>query len=198
MALLRYAITLLLVVAIPAAIGYCLLIHPFARFWRRHGPRTAYLAVLPVITAIMAGMFLLRDRLLARDLGTNGPLALLGILLLVLSGWLRLKLGKHLTVRILVGVPELSAVPGEMLSDGLYARIRHPRYAQMTLALLGYALIANYPAAYAAFLCWCAGISLVARLEERELRDRFGDPYRDYCQRVPRFLPRIRRPFTEP
>ena len=69
MALLRYAIALLLVVAIPAAICYWLLIHPFARFWRRHGPRTAYLAVLPVITAIMAGMFLLRDRLLARDLG---------------------------------------------------------------------------------------------------------------------------------
>jgi protein-S-isoprenylcysteine O-methyltransferase Ste14 len=198
MALLRYAIAVLLVVAVPAAIGYWLLIHPFVRFWRRHGPRTAYLAVLPVIAAIMAGMFLLRSRLLGLDGGTNWPLVGLGSLFLVLSGWLRVKLGKRLTVRILVGVPELSAAPGEMLSDGLYTRIRHPRYLQMTLALLGYALIANYPAAYAAFLCWCAGIALVIRLEERELRDRFGAPYRDYCQRVPCFLPRIRRPFTEP
>lgn len=198
MSVLRYAIALLLVVAIPAAIGFWLLIHPFVRFWRRLGPRTTYLAVLPPVAALILGMFLLRGRLLGLDWGTNWPLVALGSLFLVLSGWLRLKIGKRLTVRILVGLPELSAAPGEMLSDGLFARIRHPRYAQMTLALLGYALIANYPAAYAAFLCWCAGIALVVRLEERELLNRFGARYRDYCQRVPRFLPRIRRPFTEP
>jgi len=35
-----------------------------------------------------------------------------------------------------------------------------------------------------------AGIYAVALLEERELLARFGDEYRTYCRRVPRFIPK--------
>jgi hypothetical protein len=30
-------------------------------------------------------------------------------------------------------------------------------------------------------------------LEERELRDHFGDVYQAYCRKVPRFLPKLNR-----
>ena len=33
---------------------------------------------------------------------------------------------------------------------------------------------------------------LIAVLEERELRDRFGEEYEAYCRKVSRFLPRMR------
>jgi len=194
MDIVRYAIAVMLLAAIPAAILFWLLIHPFARFWRRLGTGRPYVILCPIAFGAMAGMVMMRGRLLAADFGLNIPLALAGLVLLVAAGIMLLTLRKRLTVRVLVGVPELSPEqPGSLITDGIYARIRHPRYVQMTLAILGYALIANYPAVYAAFIVWLAGIYAVALLEERELLDRFGDEYRAYCRRVPRFIPGIRR-----
>jgi len=189
---IRYVIALMLIAAIPAAIFFWLLIHPFARFWRRLGTGCSYFILCPIAFGVMAVMVMLRGRLLAADFGLNIPLALVGLTLLGAAGIMLLTLRKRLTIRVLVGIPELSPEqPGSLITDGIYARIRHPRYVQMTLAILGYALIANYPAVYAAFFLWLAGISAVALLEERELLDRFGEEYRFYCRRVPRFIPKI-------
>ncbi len=190
---IRYVIALLLIVAVPAAIVFWVLIHPFVRFWRRLGAATAYAAVCTVVAMVMVTMVALRDRLLAADFGLSVPLCVVGLVCLALAGWLLVKLRQKLTVRVLVGVPELSSYPGSgpLITDGIYARVRHPRYGQMTLAILGYALIANYPAAYGAFFLWCGGIYVVTVLEERELAARFGAAYRDYASRVPRFVPRL-------
>lgn len=191
---IRYAIALLLIVAVPAAIVFWLLIHPFARFWRRLGAATAYTIVCSAAAVVMATAVALRGRLLAADPGMSIPLGVAGLVCLILSGWLLFKLRQKLTVRVLIGAPELSSDPksGALITDGIYARVRHPRYVQMTLAVLGYALIANYPAAYGAFLLWCAGIYAVVILEERELAARFGAAYSDYAKRTPRFVPRLR------
>jgi hypothetical protein len=35
------------------------------------------------------------------------------------------------------------------------------------------------------------GILVIALLEEKELRDHFGDAYQTYCRAVPRFLPKL-------
>jgi len=189
----RYVIALLLLSAIPAAIVFWLLAHPLVRFWRRLGAPVSYAILCTGAAAVMVGMFLLRSRLLVADYGTNRIFAAIGLVCLVFAGWLLRRLRKHLTVRTLIGVPELApGSGGVLLTGGVYGKVRHPRYLQMTIALLGYALIANYPAVYGALLFWCTGIYLVVLLEERELRERFGEAYRDYCMRVPRFMPRFR------
>lgn len=195
LALIRYWLAVLLVVAIPTAILYWLLIHPFARFWRRFGVGRAYTAVGAILLPVMAGLFLGRGRLLAHSWGTNRLLVALGIICLVGAGWLHRWLFRDLPLRVLLGIPELSAAPGKgtLITTGIYGTVRHPRYLQMDLALLGYALIANYPAVYLLYLLWLAGIRLVVALEERELEARFGEEYRRYRERVPRFIPRRRR-----
>ncbi len=193
MATLRYAIAVILIVAIPAAIVYWLLIHPFVRFWRRLGIRRSYAVLCTVIAGVMVGMFQARELLLAANFGMSYPLTILGLICLAFAGWLLKMLRRQLPTRVLIGVPELAPdrLATAPITDGIYAYIRHPRYVQMTLALVGYALIANYPAAYGAICLWCAGIYAVVLLEERELRARFGESYREYCRRVPRFVPRF-------
>ncbi|MCH7490282.1 MAG: isoprenylcysteine carboxylmethyltransferase family protein, partial [Gemmatimonadetes bacterium] len=99
---------------------------------------------------------------------------------------------KYLTTAILAGIPELSrgGEKGKLLTEGIYGRIRHPRYVEALLGVLGYALIANYLGMYILFVLTVPAIYFIVVLEERELRDRFGSAYEEYSERVPRFFPR--------
>ncbi|UCC67895.1 MAG: hypothetical protein JSV79_12390, partial [Armatimonadota bacterium] len=94
-----------------------------------------------------------------------------------------------------VGVPQLSAgeYRGRLVTDGIYAHIRHPRYVQVGLGLAAVAAFTNYLAVYLIAVAYVPVIYLVVLLEERELRERFGEEYEQYCRRVARFLPRLIR-----
>ena len=190
----RYVLALFLVITLPPLFLYWLLIHPFVNFWRGKGIGPAYTMILSMIVAAMIGLFALRHFLLGIDYGTSYPLAALGVALLIVAGSLRFKLQKHLDLRTLVGFPEIAPdrFPRPLITEGMYARIRHPRYVQLLIALAGYALIANYLAAYLAVALWVPGIYVIAVLEEKELRAHFGDAYDDYCRKVPRFLPKLK------
>jgi protein-S-isoprenylcysteine O-methyltransferase Ste14 len=194
MNLLRYFLAVVLIVSLPPLFLYWCLIHPFVRFWRARGVAAAYSIILTLIGAAMVGLFSVRHHLLTRDWGTNYWLIGLGIVFLVFSGRMRFALQKHLTLATLLGLPEIAPdhYPRKLVTEGLYARVRHPRYLQILIALSGYALISNYFAVYLMVALWIPGIYLIVLLEERELRAHFGTAYEEYCRRVPRFLPALR------
>jgi len=93
-------------------------------------------------------------------------------------------------------LPEIAPdrYPRALVMDGIYSRVRHPRYLQLLIALAGYALIANHLASYVAVALWVPAILVIVALEERELLDHFGQRYANYCRRVPRLIPRVRSP----
>jgi protein-S-isoprenylcysteine O-methyltransferase Ste14 len=179
------------VVSLPPLFLYWLLIHPFVNFWRVKGIGVTYGVVLTVIGAGMIGLFSIRHELLTIDYGTNYTLIVLAVLCLVASGRMHFILRKHVSMKTLLGLPEIAPdrYPRELITQGIYGRTRHPRYLELLIALLGYALIANYLASYFATALWYAGIYVIVVLEERELRAHFGAAYDDYCRKVPRFLP---------
>jgi protein-S-isoprenylcysteine O-methyltransferase Ste14 len=195
---IRYALAVLVVATIPPGIVWWYLVHPFVGFWRRLGSRVTLWLVGAAMVAMMIGLGLSRHALVGADLGMHWPLAGSGLVCVGVA--LRLGIGRkrYLTHRILAGVPELEPrEPGELLTEGPYAVIRHPRYVEVLVGVLGYALLANHVGAYGVFLLSIPGLHLVVLLEEKELATRFGAEYQAYRDRVPRWIPRFgttRRP----
>jgi len=100
---------------------------------------------------------------------------------------------KQLTFRILIGLPELDLKNQEqkLLTEGMFAKMRNPRYVAVVLFGLSMALLTNYVAVYVVFVAFVIGLYAITLLEEKELRARFGTAYEDYCRCVPRFIPRF-------
>lgn len=186
----RYYLALFLTGLIPAMLVYLLLLHALLGVWRRVGVGVAQI----FLWSAVLGVFLLvssaaRDFALA-DFGPNPIFFNAGLVCLALAVWFRVKVSRSIGWRALAGLPEIDPrnYPQRLVTTGPYARVRHPRYLQAFLALIGWALIANHPASYLACALWVPGIWLVVALEEQELAERFGAEFEAYRKRVPKFF----------
>jgi protein-S-isoprenylcysteine O-methyltransferase Ste14 len=90
------------------------------------------------------------------------------------------------------GVVHSPSMHGDaLLADGIYRHTRNPLYLGTLLHTFGVALAMPVSGAFFAIvLLWIFQIRL-ALAEEPFLTARFGEPYRVYAARVPRFLPSI-------
>ena len=188
----RWVVGVLLLVGLPPGLALWFFIHPFARHWRRLGVGWTY-AILSLPTALlMFWTWSSRSWLMGSDGGGSPALAALAVACGVAAAILAVKRRRYLTSARLVGVPELSTAsyPGELLTEGPYARIRHPRYVEVVLASAAYALFSNHTGPYWLVMASLPTMHLLVLLEERELRERFGSAYDEYAARVPRYVPR--------
>ncbi len=173
-----------------------LVVHRFVSFWRRVGTPGTLTVVFLALFGSMAGLYVVRAPLMGNDLGANPLLIGLAVVLLPVAAWIKFKRRKHLTTRILVGVPEFQAggKAGTLLTEGPYAMMRHPRYAEIVLGTVGFVLLANWSGPYLVIAGAILGLHGVVLLEERELAERFGEEYDAYRGRVPRYIPRLGGP----
>lgn len=79
-----------------------------------------------------------------------------------------------------------------MVTEGVYARMRHPQYTGFFLVVFGEGIV-HWPTfvSVVAFPIIILAYTLLARQEEKHMLDRFGDEYREYRRRVPMFFPRL-------
>jgi len=189
----RYVVALLAITAFPAAMLYWVLVHPFVRFWRRLGLVPSYVLLFGIFFAIIGAIYALRGKLLAVEYGTNWLLVGIAGVLFAAGMTVQALAHRQLSVATFVGVPELqpSGKGGRLLQEGIYGRVRHPRYLAVMLGTVAMALFTNYLAAFVLAAIAFPWLYLIIVLEERELLDRFGDEYRSYQQRVPRLIPRL-------
>jgi len=175
---------------------YWLLIHPAVNFWRRVGYRSFWIA-LPVWISIGLPLVLIENFLFSYRLPRNTATYCLGAALLALNFWVGRRVHQKFSFKKLAGLPELN--PGHPLrgivNTGIYARVRHPRYANIMLGFLAFGLLTGgagiFLLAFITFLLYL----IVAPLEERELREQYGPEYESYARTAPRFIPRFwRRP----
>lgn len=188
----RYVFAVLVVTFLPPGLAWWFVVHPFIGFWRRLGPRWTLTLVGAGAILVVTALMLVRDRLVMADLGTHPPLFAPAAALFGIAVWIAVKRRRLLTTHILAGFPELESDGGggALLTEGIYGLIRHPRYVEVAIGTLGYALFANYLGAYLVAAATIPVLHLIVLLEERELADRFGEAYEEYRRRVPRYLPR--------
>ncbi len=191
----RYYVALAMLAFAPGGMLLWFLIHPFVRFWRRVGVRWMMAFCTLFSVSVGLAVFFGRHALLAVNYGTNPWLMALAVPLLVTGMVLRKFLSRQLKPKVLAGWAEVAPqnYGSELLTGGIYARMRHPRYVQVILIFAACALFTNYLASYLFLAGAVVWVHALVPLEEKELRDRFGPEYQDYCARVPRFIPRLRR-----
>jgi protein-S-isoprenylcysteine O-methyltransferase Ste14 len=92
------------------------------------------------------------------------------------------------------GTPLPVDAPRHLVTAGLFAVIRNPIMAAELLVIWGEALyIASWGVTLYAIAISFAAHVMVRRIEEPELRERFGESFEEYCRNVPRWFPRLHR-----
>lgn len=95
------------------------------------------------------------------------------------------------------GWRKIHQAQGGLVTDGVYAWVRHPQYAGLFLITVG--MLVQWPTiiTVATWPLLIAVYYRLARREEREAEARFGEAYRAYRARAPMFVPRL-GPAPEP
>ncbi len=102
-------------------------------------------------------------------------IAFLGLILIV-SGWREVYRARQ---------------QGRLATYGPYRYIRHPQYTGIFLAVFGEGVV-HWPTVFslAAFPVIVLAYMALARKEEQDMIEKFGDEFRQYQRYVPMFLPR--------
>lgn len=102
--------------------------------------------------------------------------------------WARITLGNNYFVSTAISA-QLFA-DHQLVTKGPYAIVRHPMYLGLAIAAWGALLIYfTWTTIYFAFAA--PMLAVRAYREEQALSAEFGDQWREYCKRVPAFLPRL-------
>ena len=91
------------------------------------------------------------------------------------------------------GTPSPTDEPDELVTGGAYAYTRNPMYVAVLLVVVGQALRhRSLSVCWWAVGCWIGFHNRVIQYEEPHLAKKHGVAYERYCERVPRWLPRLR------
>jgi protein-S-isoprenylcysteine O-methyltransferase Ste14 len=92
------------------------------------------------------------------------------------------------------GTPAPVAPPQRLVVTGLYRYVRNPIYVAVVSLIFGQRLFFSSVGVLEYGLAvWLGFFAWVPIFEEPTLRGKFGKDYEDYCARVPRWIPRLRR-----
>jgi protein-S-isoprenylcysteine O-methyltransferase Ste14 len=93
-----------------------------------------------------------------------------------------------------LGTPAPIAPPRHLVVTGLYRYVRNPMYVAVLSVIFGQGLLfGSVPLLEYGLVVWLGFVAFVLAYEEPALRRQFGAEYQEFCARVPRWIPRLRR-----
>ncbi len=145
------------------------------------GPVYVVSILLPTLGAV-----LLRDH----PALTSGRLTSLRLLLMCI-GALFITLSVFIWIQaVIVSKLDENIKKNHLVTSGVYAWVRHPVYSAFMLLCTGMLLIAGNAWFFILpFLYWGLLTVLMQHTEEKWLKDRYGNAYKEYCRRVNRCWP---------
>lgn len=109
-------------------------------------------------------------------------------LIVVVAGLLTTSAGRRALIRSGTNVNPLQPTT-TLVTDGVFGHTRNPLYVGVSVALCGLALIFDLDWVLLLIVPSCVFLHFaVVRREERYLEQKFGDAYRRYKERVPRYF----------
>ena len=111
-------------------------------------------------------------------------------LMLATFGYLIIKLAfKQISLKSFLGFREEKQT--ELITTGIYARVRHPLYTATLLIVIGFVVFSpSYTNAIHA-VCVTLYVFIGAYFEEKKLLKTYGSQYEDYRKRTPFILPKL-------
>jgi len=87
------------------------------------------------------------------------------------------------------GWTQIHAARGALVTDGIYAYVRHPQYTGLFLLIVGF--LVQWPTLLTVLMAPVMLYAYVhlARVEERRAEAEFGDVYNEYVRKTPAFFP---------
>ena len=188
-----HALAQWLVFFYPGVLIFWLIMHCNIDRWRKIGKRAYWLASIG--WPMTAGpLIYFRTELFPASWSMPPiPLVLAGVFGLLLTFVVAKRAGSRISLRTLVGLPELEPDKNTqpLIDTGIYSRTRNPVYLAHWLILFGAAAITGYRANWVLFALDCVVLPVMIRTEERELLHRYGPQFAAYMRRVPRFFPKL-------
>lgn len=106
-------------------------------------------------------------------------------------GYLQYRWVGILRTRLGGGGPGISVPPERIVREGPYRWVRNPMYLGHLIFLAGVALTLGSWIAAAVFALHAAWFDRRVRDDEKRLAELFGEPYREYCREVKRWIPGV-------
>ncbi len=90
-----------------------------------------------------------------------------------------------------IGWFQIYRAKGKLVTNGIYNIIRHPQYLGLILIIIGF--IIQWPTILTIIMAPILILIYLrlARIEEKELEQEFGEVYKNYLKKVPPFIPKI-------
>lgn len=171
-----------------------LFIHKTLPVWRKMGKKSYYyfIALFFIFGAcLFIFVFKYKDTILAWRWYDN-DLALLGLIPLIFAFIVGIMSIRMLSLRVLMGIPEIIPdINPKLVINGIYQYLRHPRYLEFILEVMGIAILSGLAMSYILALYFIPLAFLMARAEEHELVERFGESYIEYRKKTGGFIPRF-------
>ena len=104
-------------------------------------------------------------------------------------GYLQYYLVGRYRIRLGGGGPGMETPPERLVTTGPFAWCRNPMYLGHVIFLTGLALSLRSGLAAVIVLATAVWFRFRVLRDEKRLRERFGQPYVDYCARVKRWIP---------